>query len=309
MDDFENNEENISLMLVSADQTINYYPITVKKYFTCSQLIFYINQVIKENYKGFADMTNLIIMCNGNVLPFSSVSLESAKIYDGSKLFLMKVEEEDDNENLNIKKVDGSITITALSRQEEIFLSIIVDINMTSAHLITLLNQLIKNAFPQNVKNGYFFIHNNKKLNFDAHNLKYLNFKDKDKILICRIEDANIIDDDCNLVNFKKLDDLITVKLISPDQTLHLAVNVNNNYTCTQFINALIKKIIQFCPQKSENEFYFFWNGLKLNYSSNTIYSLGIRNGSVIMAMEVAPLFKENLELNVSIIIDEDNKH
>ena len=48
MDDFENNEENINLMLVSIDQKIN-YPITVKKYFTCSQLIFYINQVIKEN--------------------------------------------------------------------------------------------------------------------------------------------------------------------------------------------------------------------------------------------------------------------
>ena len=197
MDDFENNEENINLMLVSIDQKIN-YPITVKKYFTCSQLIFYINQVIKENYKGFADMTDLIITYNGYLLSFSSASLESSKIKDGYILTIMKAEEENDNENLNIKKVDGSITITAFSSEREIFFPLVVDLHMTSAQLITLLNQLIKSVFPQYVENGFFFIHNNKKLNFNQRSLKSLNFKDKDKILICRIEFANIIDDDFN---------------------------------------------------------------------------------------------------------------
>ena len=116
---------------------------------------FYINQVIKENFKGFADLTDLCFLYCGNIIPFSSASLESSKIKDGGTISLHKLEE-DDNENLNVKKAKGLISITALSRSDEILLPIIVDIHMTSAQLITLLNQLIKNSFPHNVKNGFF---------------------------------------------------------------------------------------------------------------------------------------------------------
>ena len=139
--------------------------------------------------------------------------------------------------------------------------------------------------------------------------MKSLGFKDKDKILICRIEDDNIIDDDCNLVAFKKPEDLISVILISSDQTLHLIVKVNINITCTEFIIILIKKIIEHYPEKSENEFYFLHNATKLNYGSKAMNSLGIKNGDIIMVMEIKPLFPNNLDLDASIIIDEDNHH
>ena len=309
MDDIEDDDENISLELVSNDQKIN-YNIIVKKYFTCSQLIFYINQVIKERYKGFGDMTDLIYIYNGNRLPFSSASLESVKIKNGCSIMIIKTESEDnDNENSNFKKIPGSISIIAISGEDEINLPMTVDINMTSAQLITLINQLIRNEYPEKVKNGFFFIHKNKKLNFDARSLKSLNFKDKDKILICRIEDENIIDDDCNLVSFKKPDDLIAVTLISSDQTLHLVIKVNINFSCTEFIITLIKKIKQIYPNREQNEFIFLWNGQKLNYNSETIDSLGLRNGDRIMAMEIEPLFEKNLDLDATIIIDEENHH
>ena len=157
MDDFDDIDENISLRLISFNQIIN-YSIIVKKYFTCSQLIFYINQVINEKFKGFGDITDLIYLFNGNKLPFSSATLESLKLKDGDIIFLEKIEsKEDDNENLNVKKENGSITITALSREEDIFLPMTVDIHMTSAQLIALINQLIKSASPKKVKKGFFF--------------------------------------------------------------------------------------------------------------------------------------------------------
>ena len=309
MDDFEDIDENISLGLISFDQIIN-YSIIVKKYFTCSQLIFYINQIINEQFKGFGDITDLIYLFKGNILPFSSATLESLKLKDGDIILIEKIEsKEDDNENLNIKKKRGSIKITALSREEDIFLPMTVDIHMTSAQLITLLNQLIKNVLPEKVKNGFFFIHKNKKLNFDARSLKSLNFEDKDKILICSIENANIIDDDCNLIAFKKPDDLIAVTLVSSNQFLHLVVKVNINFTCTEFILTLVKKIMQFYPEKSKNEFFFLWKGQKLNYSSIRLFSMGVKNGDVIMAMEIEPLFEKDLDLDASIIIDEENQH
>ena len=156
MDDIEDIDENISLHLVSFDQVIN-YSIKVKKYFTCSQLIFYINQVIKEMFEGFGDLTDYCCMYNGQKLPFSSFSIESLKIKDGCTIVLIKIDPEDeDSENLNIKKLPGSIKITALSMEEEIFLPITVDIHMTSAQLITLINQFIQNISPEKVKNGFF---------------------------------------------------------------------------------------------------------------------------------------------------------
>ena len=310
MDDIDDIDEIISLRLVSFDQMIN-YNIIVQKYFTCSQLIFYINQVIKEKFKEFGDMTDYICLCNGNKIPFSSATLESLNIKNGCIILLNKIEsEEDDNKNFNDnKKLPGSIQIILRSIEEEIFFPMTVDIYMTSAQLITLINNFIQTLFPEKVKNGFFFIHNNKKLNFDARSLKSLNFKDKDKILILRIEDENIIDDDCNLVAFKKPEDLIAVTLISSDQSLHLIVKVNINITCTEFIMTLIKKIRQYYPEKSENDFYFLCQGQKLNYSSKSIYSLGIRNGHNILVMEIKPLFENNLDLDASIIIDEDNHH
>ena len=124
MDDLEEIDENISLGLKSFDQVIN-YSIIVKKYFTCSQLIFYINQVIREKFKGFGDITDLIYLCNGSILPFSSATLESSNIKDGDIIMLMKSESEgDDNKNLIIKKKAGSIKITAFSREENIVLPI-----------------------------------------------------------------------------------------------------------------------------------------------------------------------------------------
>ena len=310
MDDIEDIDDNITLELISmGEQTIMNF-IKVKKYFTCSQLIFYINQFIKENYPSFGDITDFICFYNGNRLPFSSATLESLKIKNGTTIGILRIDR-DDNENLNIKKSPGSISIIAVltDKEENIFIPLTVDIHMESSQLILLLNQLIKNVHPEKVKNGFFFIHNNKKLNFDARSLKSLNFKEKDKILICRIEDANLIDDNCDLVNFEKPNDLLSVIVISSDQSIHYCFHINKNFTCTDLIKLLILKILDIYPSKSKNNFYFIWNGQKLNYSSQSIYSLGIRDMDKILAYEIEPLFEENLDLDASIIIDEDNQH
>ena len=47
----------------------------------------------------------------------------------------------------------------------------------------------------------------------------------------------------------------------------------------------------------------------KINYGSKTIDSLGIKNGDQILAMEIKPLFEKNIDLDASIVIDEDNHH
>ena len=62
MDDIEDIDDNITLELISmGDQTIMNF-IKVKKYFTCSQLIFYINQFIKENYPSFRDIIQILFV-------------------------------------------------------------------------------------------------------------------------------------------------------------------------------------------------------------------------------------------------------
>ena len=140
MDDIEDINENIAITLMTPDQNI-YYNIIVKKYFTCSQLIFYINQVIQDKYKGYSDIADLFYAYNGKVLAFSSATIESLKITDGTIIMIFKSEpEKDDSKNINIKKLDGSINIIALSREEEIDIPMKVDINMASFELIMLIN-------------------------------------------------------------------------------------------------------------------------------------------------------------------------
>ena len=57
---------------------------------------------------------------------------------------------------INIKKSPGSIKITAFSGDRVICFPLTVDINMTSAQLITLINQCIQSVSPEKVKNGFF---------------------------------------------------------------------------------------------------------------------------------------------------------
>ena len=74
MDDIEDIDDNITLELFSMGDQIIMNFIKVKKYFTCSQLIFYINQFIKENYPYYGDITDFYFEYKANRLPFSSAT-------------------------------------------------------------------------------------------------------------------------------------------------------------------------------------------------------------------------------------------
>ena len=79
--------------------------------------------------------------------------------------------------------------------------------------------------------------------------------------------------------------------------------------TSTELINFLTNQILEKYPNKSNNEFYFIYNEKKLNLSSQTLDDLGIKDGDTFLAFEIKPLLDENLDLEVSVIIDESNKH
>lgn len=58
-------------------------------------------------------------------------------------------------------------------------------------------------------------------------------------------------------------------------------------------------------PEKSKNEFYFLSNGKKLDFSSIEMNDLGIDEGTTFYAFEINPLFNKDLELEISVMVDE----
>ena len=214
------------------------------------------NQTLKEKYPGYGNLGNILYKFNGNIIPFGSSSLESLKIVDGITIYFIKRENDEGNKK-SLKSSNDLISINLISSKGEFKFLITVSKHTTCGNLITLLNQIIEKMAPNYYTKGNFFIHNNKKLIYNARKLESLNFKDGDIITVHRIEDDNIIDDNCNLKDFKEYKDLISIKLISTDQCIHLNVIFNKNTTCTELIATLIDKIRIYYPQKLENELCF----------------------------------------------------
>jgi hypothetical protein len=63
--------------------------------------------------------------------------------------------------------------------------------------------------------------------------------------------------------------------------------------TATDLIIFLTKEITSKFPDKSKNEFYFLYNGKKLDYCSKTLESLGIADGTTFITFEIKPLLNE----------------
>ena len=135
-----------------------------------------------------------------------------------------------------------------------------------------------------------------------------VNIKDEDFILIAEIEGKNIIEDE------EELNESITERkffifLVTHDHQFYFKILITEKLTITELINLLTSKILSKYPEKSKNEFYFLYNGKKLDNSSQQISELGIETGTTFYTFEIKPLFNENLDLDVSVIIDEENKH
>ena len=207
-----------------------------------------------------------------------------------------------------MKKENNLISIRIVSQEELFNLIISVNRHMTCANLMTYMSQEIKNRYPDFSSDNYYFLHNGQKLIFNARSLKSENFQDGDIILVCRIEDDNFIYDlDC--ISIADIGEPISINLISHDHNFNFKLVIDSELTGTELIKALTEKIIEKYPEKSKNQFYFLYNGKKLDFTSKTVESLGIKEGDTFLAFEIKPLLDENLELEVSVLIDESNKH
>lgn len=210
---------------------------------------------------------------------------------------------------MEIKKYNDFISLILMTIDQTIHTCIVVNKHNTSAELIMLLHKTIK-EIKRKPMNDYFFLYNGRKLIFNAHTIETLNIKNGDVIIGVELESKYIINKKMtHLYNLKKPEDLISVLLISSDQSIHISLLVNKHDTSNEFIILLYKAISEYYPEKTLSEFYFIYDGNKLNFSSQTVDSLKIHNGAIIMAYEIKPLFKENLDIDASIIVNYENDH
>ena len=125
--------------------------------------------------------------------------------------------------------------------------------------------------------------------------------------MICKIKEDHVIKDmSFQLVN---LVEVISINLVSHDHSYYYKLMVEEDKTSTELISILTKRILKQFPDKSKNEFYFIYKGKKLNLSNRTLQDLGIKNGETFFAYEIKPLLDENLEFEVSVIMDQSNTH
>ena len=204
--------------------------------------------------------------------------------------------------------INNLISLRLISADQKINCTIFVDPKISSANLMTLMGEEIKKIDPDFSPEKYRFIRNGAPLVFNARSLTSQNFKDGDSILVCEIEEDHIIEYSVVLSD-NSIGELIAINLVSHDHSFFFKLEVNDNMTSTELINFLTNQILEKYPNKSNNEFYFIYNEKKLNLSSQTLDDLGIKDGDTFLAFEIKPLLDENLDLEVSVIIDESNKH
>ena len=213
-----------------------------------------------------------------------------------------------------MKRVNNLISLQLVSVDQSFNITVKVDRHISCANLITLISKEIKKINPDFSPEENVFLHKGKNIVFNARSLASEDFNDGDTILIQQIEDDHKlsfdIDDldivDISLVNSK----IIEINLVSHDHDFYFKLNVYEDSTGTELIDIMTEKILEQYPEKSKNEFYFIYSeGRKLSATSQTLENLGIKDGETFYAFEIKPLLDENLELEVSVIIDESNKH
>lgn len=98
----------------------------------------------------------------------------------------------------------GLISINLVSYDRAINKCFFVNKKLKCSELILLMEKIIgfSQEFTNFATNGVFYLHNGKKLIFNSQSLESLNFKDKDLIYACRVEDQNIIKDDGILIDY-----------------------------------------------------------------------------------------------------------
>ena len=204
-------------------------------------------------------------------------------------------------------KDNNLISLNLISNDGNIHLTIFVNPNISCATLMTIMSEEIKKIYPDFSPEKHIFLHAGKNLVFNARKLSSENFKNGDCILICKIKEDHVIKDmSFQLVN---LVEVISINLVSHDHSYYYKLMVEEDKTSTELISILTKRILKQFPDKSKNEFYFIYKGKKLNLSNRTLQDLGIKNGETFFAYEIKPLLDENLEFEVSVIMDQSNTH
>ena len=305
-------DDLISIMLESYDQRI-FTSIIINKNSTITELIYLINNTLRQYYPDIYLKEEYSLLNKGKILTLDSKTLVSSKFGEGEIILLVKKYNDDDNEKepKKFRKQKDLISLNLVSFDGFINFKIDVNIHSTCANLMDLLNKIIgfNKVYSDLLKKGVYYVHNGKKLIFNAKSLESLNFKDEDKIFIYRIEDKNIIKDDGSLINNIIREDLISIILISTDQRFMFSMIVSKKYSGKQLNMVMTTKILSEYPKYNECELRFLHKGSLLPFSSKNLEELDIKDGDCFVAMEIEPLFDEDINLDVSIIIDQENEH
>lgn len=190
---------------------------------------------------------------------------------------------------------------------------------MTGAKLLIFLNKTILKLLPHKSMYEHIFLYCGEKLRYTSQKLDALKITNGSTIIAMPLDEDPEDEGENKAINpniknnlnlelhiQNKLDDLISLILVSADQCIHTNLVINKYKTAFDLIELIYKHIGENYPQKSTTEFYFLYNGNKIIGIFNTLDSLNIVNYTDILMLEIEPLFKENLEIDTSIIINND---
>ena len=303
-----NDDDFISLQIRTRYPLID-KSIIVNKNSSITDLIFLMSNEIQKEFPDYSNQ-GYFFFYKYERLAFNSNTLKSLNFQNSDTILLIEFEDTVNYNDSNLIK-SGLISINLVSYDRAINKCFFVNKKLKCSELILLMEKIIgfSQEFSNFATNGVFYLHNGKKLIFNSQSLESLNFKDKDLIYACRVEDQNIIKDDGILIDYKKPEDLISVVLISMEFQTQYSFFVNKTLSAKKLIRIFTTKILEKYPKGARNKFIFLYEGRKLPFSSNPICDLGVKDDERFLAIEIEPLFNEDIDLDIRIIMDDENNH
>ena len=215
-----NDDDFISLQIRTRYPLID-KSIIVNKNSSITDLIFLMSNEIQKEFPDYSNK-GYFFFYKDERLAFNSNTLKSLNFQNSDTILLIEFEDTVNYNDSNLIK-SGLISINLVSYDRAINKCFFVNKKLKCSELILLMEKIIgfSQEFSNFATNGVFYLHNGKKLIFNSQSLESLNFKDKDLIYACRVEDQNIIKDDGILIDYKKPEYLISVVLILMESQTH----------------------------------------------------------------------------------------
>ena len=316
------NKDIISIILVGQDFNFE-QSLIVNMNMTTTELILKLNKTI---YDPKDSNIKYYYVYRGEEIKPSSNKLKSIKIEDNSIVLANKLEYENNEiiEEIYIHKnkfepkneiSKDLISILLISSDQNIKRSLIVNINMTSAELILLLNKTILEYYPEKSMFGFSFLYRGEFLCYSSFKLKKNNFRDGAVILAIELESMGNSNHAKKIINLDKLklddklENIIVLRLISTDQCVSTYIKINKFRTLYELIYLLYKNLEENYPQYTQSQITYLCNGNTIYANSLTLDEAKIRDGDIILMNLIEPMFEENLEMDASILMNKYNDY